>query len=293
MTNLPHFIHIGYPKTASTWLQDLFNTHKDICFVYKPKFFCFDDCFSKGKEFYQNLFHFNEGNKVFMDSDEAYAMGERFGSFGWDCCYKPKHSPAFGKLARKYLLPPDKELIARRIHETLPQAKIIMVLRNQTDWLVSLYKHWLIKWETRPFIKFVEELSPHGFYAPLVESYFRLFGRENVLVLFYEELVSNPVNFLDKISNFMGISKFDYSQIDNKARVSLTNRGAKILRKVNFIAGKIHWASKPVFYLDRSLFSKFNDSKLISPQDREYVANLYVEDNEKLAKLLNVTKLYA
>ena len=295
MANLPHFIHIGFPKTASTWLQDLFAAHKDICFVYKPKFFHWDDCFSKGRDFYLSLFKPSSGNKICLDSVEQYSAGFRYRSFGWDCCYKEKRSEGFGKAVQKFVMPMDNELIARRIHQTAPDAKILIVIRNQEDWLASVYKHFIRgREELRAFSKFIKEdaFVKVGFYSAIVDLYFKLFGRGNVLVLFYEELSKDPKNFLDKISDFFGIDKFDYSQINTKAKVSLTNRGAKILRIVNFAARRFSWAAKPVFYLDRKFLSKLNDSKFISDKDREYLANLYAEDNEKLAKLLGCSKLY-
>lgn len=295
MTNLPHFIHIGFPKTASTWLQDLFAAHKDICFAYKPKFFHWDDCFSKGKDFYLSLFETKSGHKISLDSDEQYSAGFRYRSFGWDCHCKEKQSENFVRSIQKFAMPMDNELIARRIYQTMPGAKILMVIRNQADWLASVYKHFIRgREELRAFSKFIKEdaFVKVGFYSATVDLYFQLFGRGNVLVLFYEELSGNPKNFLDKISDFFGIDKFDYAQIDTKAKVSLTNRGAKIMRIVNFAARKFSWAAKPVFYLDRKFLSKLNDSEFVSAEDRDYLINLYAEDNKKLAKLLGRLNLY-
>ncbi|MDO8558741.1 MAG: sulfotransferase [bacterium] len=295
MANLPHFIHIGFPKTASTWLQDLFAAHQDICFAYKPKFFHWDDCFSKGKDFYLSLFKPKSGNKISLDSDEQYSAGFRYRSFGWDCCHEEKRSEGFGKAVQKFAMPMDNELIAKRIHQTVPDAKILIVIRNQADWLASVYKHFIRgREELRAFSKFIKEdaFVKVGFYSAIVDLYFKLFGRGNVLVLFYEELLSNPENFLDKISDFFGIDKFDHSRINTRAKVSLTNRGAKILRIINFAARKFPWVARPIFYLDRKFLSRLNDSKFISDKDREYLANLYAEDNKKLAELLGRPNLY-
>lgn len=284
MVALPHFVHIGLPKTASTWLQDFFAQHTEICFVYKPKFFQWDDCFSKGRDFYLSLFKPKTGNKISLDSDEQYSVGFRYRSFNWDCCYREKHPKDFVEAAQRFVMPFDRELIAKRIQQTAPDAKIMIVLRNQTDWLSSLYKHHVGKGESRRFREFIKEFLPAGFYASLAEMYFKLFGKENVLILFYEDLLANPVIFLDKVSRFFGISQFDYSQIDKKAKVSLTNRGAKIMQAINFAAKKFPKSAKPIFYLDKWIFSKLSDSELISKNDKEYLRNTYAEDNKKLAK---------
>lgn len=288
MANFPHFVHIGFPKTASTWLQEVFGRHPEICFLYKPKFFHWDDCFLRGKEFYQSLFQPKAGNKILLDSDEVYSVGRHFASFGWDCRCE-------SELGNKFILPSDNSLIAHRIHDTVPEAKILMVIRNQVDWLASVYKHCIRKKEFRSFRKFLnspnaphfgKEYASAGFYSSAIELYFKLFGKENVLVLFYEELLSNSAGFLDKISDFFGISKFDYNQINRKTKISLTNRGAKIIQKINYL--RFPPAVKPISYLDRKLFRKLKDPELISLKDREYLINLYTEDNKKLAKLLNL-----
>ena len=134
-----------------------------------------------------------------------------------------------------------------------------------------------------PFRRFIKEknFESDGFYSSLIELYFKLFGRENVLVVFYEELLNDAKDFLAKISDFLGISAFDYSQINRKTKISLTNRGAKIIQKINRL--KCPLLAKPFFYLDRRLFRRLNDSELLSPKDKEYLINLYREDNKKLA----------
>lgn len=294
MPNLPHFIHIGFPKTASTWLQDLFAAHPEICFVYKPKFFHWDDCFSKGKDFYLSLFKPTDANKISLDSDEQYSVGIRHGAFNWDCCYKPQHSKKFADHARKFSLPPDQELIAKRIHQTLPDAKIIMVLRNQPDWLISRYKHFLIKGESRAFREFIKDQSvlKPAFYYSIVDFYFKLFGRGNVLVIFYEELIAEPEKFLNKISDFMGISKFDYEKANKKSRVGLTNRGAKIIQKINLAGSMAPVISKPIFYLDRKVFKKMQDVSLVPAKEKQALADFYAKDNQKLSELLGKSPLF-
>lgn len=294
MVNLPHFIHIGFPKTASTWLQDLFASHPEICFMYKPKFFHWDDCFAKGKEFYLSMFKQDDSHKIILDSDEQYSVGIRHSAFGWDCCYKPQHSFDFADKARKFSLPPDRELVAKRIHQTLPDAKIMMVLRNQPDWLISRYKHFLIKGESRAFREFIKDQSVlrPAFYFSIVDLYSKLFGRGNVLVIFYEELIREPEKFLNKISDFMGISKFDYQKLGKKSRVGLTNRAAKIIQKINLSGSAASIIAKPVFYLDRKVFQKMRDSILVSPKEKQTLADLYAKDNQKLSELLGRSQLF-
>lgn len=273
MLNLPHFIHIGFPKTASTWLQDFFSSHPEICFVLKPKFFQRDDYFKKGKEFYLSLFQSERGHKITGEGDETYSVGG--------------HSSFDG--------------IAQRIHQTLPEAKIIIVIRNQVDWLSSLYKHKVRKGRPWSFKKFLnsssgKEYISAGFYSTTLELYFKLFGRENVLVLFYEELENNPSEFLNKISNFLGISKFDYSRADKRIKVSLTNRGAKIKQKINYInrIGFCHkYLKRFIMYIDRKLLMRLKDVELISREEKLAIRNLYAEDNKKLIKLVGYGKFYS
>jgi hypothetical protein len=100
-----------------------------------------------------------------------------------------------------------------------PNASIIITLRNQVDWLLSLYKHLTpgLEVSVAKFLNFSngkfhpknEENFPNvdalGFdFAEKCDRYVRMFGRENVHILFHEDLVTDPENFVRRVGGIFG-----------------------------------------------------------------------------------------
>jgi len=103
--------------------------------------------------------------------------------------------------------------------ELLPDASIIITLRNQVDWLLSLHKHLAHDFSVSitKFLNFSNgKFCPkHGEDFPNVDAlgfdfaekcdrYVKTFGRENVHILFYEDMVANPENFVRQAGCIFG-----------------------------------------------------------------------------------------
>lgn len=297
---LPYCVHIGYPRTGSTWLQELFGEHPEICFAFRTRFFDCADNWARGIQFYESLFRVGKNHKVIIDSDERYSIGSRLGFTGWS---PEKLQKARYEDSIKYRLPSDSKFIANQIYKTNPEAKIIMVLRRQPDWLLSRYRNIITgRGENISFDEFLNSEYTYGieaaFYSKVVQLYFDLFGRANVVVLFFEELNGRQEEFLNKISKFLNISRFniDHRKLVKKIRPTPTNRTTKIMRRLNYITQGLRSKRKSLYYklidrimlyLDRGPLRKIKDCQLISSEKEKELFNLYKEDNKKLAKLLN------
>lgn len=108
------------------------------------------------------------------------------------------------------------DTVARRIHAVMPQARILIIFREQRAMLLSAYAHFLtrssgladldrylnpkletqIPWHNPKFYHF------HG----LVALYQSLFGREKVLALPLEALYSRPMECQSLICEFAGVA---------------------------------------------------------------------------------------
>ena len=103
--------------------------------------------------------------------------------------------------------------------ELFPNASIIITLRNQVDWLLSLYKHLTagLGVSAAKFLNFSdgkfhpknEENFPNvdamGFdFAEKCDRYVETFGRKNVHILFYEDMVTDPENFVRRVGDIFG-----------------------------------------------------------------------------------------
>ena len=133
---------------------------------------------------------------------------------------------------------------ARNLHKAFPQARILILIRNQIDYLTSIYAFRVLRvgHESRSFDQFITEEGAKGLfnhleYHRLVDYYHRLFGAEHVLVLPMELLSSSPRDFCGQICSFMQLPD---EEINHQQRVNVTTKSKFILacwRPINFLFG--------------------------------------------------------
>lgn len=125
---------------------------------------------------------------------------------------------AIGESSVFYLYYPGT---AQRIYDELPDAKIIIMLRNPVDRAFSAYMH-LIR-DEREHVSFEESLANEekhkqnhfepmwyyrelGLYSEQVKRYVDLFGQKQVKVIIFEEFARNPVKGVQEVARFLGVS---------------------------------------------------------------------------------------
>lgn len=132
------------------------------------------------------------------------------------------------------------EILVQTCKAWFPNAHIIIMLRNQADWLVSIYaqraKVEFLQWirEDKPFLTLHQSLRYHdgkfqehsshpdledesmnalGFaYQDKVRIYQELFGNERVHVLFFEHFKQNPAAFIQQLADILGV-KLTYKSL--------------------------------------------------------------------------------
>tara|TARA_B100000315_G_scaffold242270_1_gene264262 strand:- start:81 stop:1148 length:1068 start_codon:yes stop_codon:yes gene_type:complete len=98
--------------------------------------------------------------------------------------------------------------------DLFPDASVIITLRNQVDWLLSLYKHETTGRDI-PITKFLNyrdgafgaakkqnypNVDALGFdFVKICEYYVKIFGKENVHILFYEDMAENQEDFVCQV----------------------------------------------------------------------------------------------
>ena len=147
-------------------------------------------------------------------------------------------------------------MIAERLHQTFPEAKILIVIREQNDLLKSYYKQYVrgggvlklrdylnMKWRAPYFPKF--NLLQYDFYQ-LVALYRDLYGSDRVLFLPYEWLRQKPERFVDQVFQFAGVNPQGYSPSwDKKIYQSLDYSAIWYMRWINILAGRRSNALNP------------------------------------------------
>ena len=122
-----------------------------------------------------------------------------------------------GDISAKYCELPDDDV--RKIYDHFPNLKIIITLRDPVEREWSRAKMNLCKRTGRE----VEEVSEPEFinefndppqkesnnYVSLIRKWKRYFGDNQILVLFYDELLTEPVGYFNKLCKFLQISAPD------------------------------------------------------------------------------------
>lgn len=109
----------------------------------------------------------------------------------------------------------DRYTIARRLFRLFPDGQIIVVLRNQLNTLQSLYRQklkyhpeigdfneWIDKKRNR---QYQTTLLDYLEYYDLLQMYASEFGKQNLHVLFFEELLRDETAFVASLSDILGV----------------------------------------------------------------------------------------
>lgn len=176
---LPTFFIIGPPRTGTSWLHEVLSPYCLLPHPTKETRF-FDSHFSRGFEWY--LAHF-------PTSTEERPVGE---------------------VAPTYFASSEAR---ERIAHTIPQAKVVCIFRNPVERVVSLYRlkraYGMIPWSFEQAIERDSELLESGKYGSNLKAWLDTLGGEQVLATVYDDLRDEPQAYLDRVTDFVGIPRFE------------------------------------------------------------------------------------
>ena len=172
----PSFLVIGAGKAGTTWIYRLLKMHPQVFLASAKETLYFADEFRRGPAWYAGFF---------KDSGRANAAGE---------------------VSNTYIFYPDTP---RRIHDHNPDMKLVASLRNPIDRALSHYVLMLRNAQERGTFEDVLERHPEllerGLYAKHLSEYLRLFAREQLLVLLFDDLKRDSRSFAASICAFLAI----------------------------------------------------------------------------------------
>ena len=275
------FIGIGAAKAGTTWLADCLAEHPEICFsvMKETLFFC-----SPNQLIHNNIIRYN-GKNI-----------DLYGLF-YNHCGKEKIK---GELSVHYLADPK---VAARIKKHFPDVKIIAVLRNPVDRLISDYRYrkYTRKEEKKPLkdiIKKDEQLAMFGFYSEQLSRYYRLFPKENIKVVIYEEMAKKPLETIKSIYRFLGVDASFVPRKTLEKKVNATRRVRlrfimKLLNQIRLILIRLHLSSFVNFLMNvgvQQTLEKLNyrrmEKEAVDEELRKKIFNFYKDDIKKVQKLL-------
>jgi len=179
-TKLPHFLVIGAMKSATSTLHNQLAAQPGI-FMSTPKepnFFSDDTVYAQGLAWYHGLF-----------SEAAET----------DLC---------GESSTHYTKLPDYPHTIERLQEAVQSPRLIYVMRDPIDRLISHYIHqWsegVISCDINQAIDRYPELINYSCYGMQIKPYLEAFGKDAVLPVFFDALKSAPDQTLVKVGEFIG-----------------------------------------------------------------------------------------
>ena len=214
-----------------------------------------------------------------------------------------KNEKIIGEATPDYLGDPDAPKL---IHEVSPEAKILISLRNPVQRLFSHYLmlkgvgrvkisfHELIQKEIKheyDYGKFRIPLET-SFYSNNVKRFINIFGKEQVKIIFFEDLITEPNHVLSEILKFLDINyslaNFDAKQ-HNPSSIArgeisqkiLTNMRVRKLAKSGFIPNSIRGILRNKILMTKQTKQKMDDA------DRYFLEKFYLDDVQELKKLLD------
>jgi hypothetical protein len=208
---------------------------------------------------------------------------------------------AIGESSAFYLCLPGT---AERIAQAIPDAKILMVLREPAARAYSAYM--LLRRDGRETLSFEEGLSREeerkrqGFepmwwykdlslYASQVKCYLETFGRERVKVLLYDELFSNPEPVLREVFAFLGVGEDVAINTSVRYNVSGAPRSRRLhtlLYKLSDTSNALAKCVKPALAWKAMGMFLLRPVPQMNPQTYAELKEYFAEDVGRLEELL-------
>ncbi len=293
-------IHIGLPKTGTTWFQVNY-----FPFVENAKYLSRGEVHRKIVK--ANTFEF-DANSI---SDELKQNKYKYLILSLEGLSGTVHN--FG--LNGYLTTEH----AKRIKLIFPNAKIILFIRNQIDMIASAYIQYIKGGGTYSIDKYLFHKNfknlnsltlfsfKHFEYHNIITLYKNLFGRENVHIFLFEDFLLSNEDFIERFSNRfqfkVNIEELNYLKINQGYRnwirwiALITNRFTerKMLNKyyIIHIPGWFEFSKKILNYANKySLFGNhLSPGRILGKNNLDFISEYYKKSNQFLINEHQLTEI--
>lgn len=228
--NGPTFIGVGPEKTGTTWIDRQLRQHADVWLppIKEMRYFWEKEHFPgesslarlniKGswhREQYaarlKSLFRHPIGtvqagrDQLFWDLRYIFL---RHDDRWYLSCFQNHGEKISGEISPQYFFLPSSQI--SQIAQLLPHCKILITLRRPIDWVWSFAKmntkSGFLQEEYGDLDAYIENKISNCSFSQAVTNWRDAYGDSQVLILFYENLCSDPWSYYERICEFLGIA---------------------------------------------------------------------------------------
>lgn len=261
-------VFVGPPRSGSTWFRECLDEHPEVFVHEGPYAKYFNNNFERGKSWYEGIFSRAEKGQIVVDVCPDYFRDLK---------------------------------VPSRIKSYSKNIKVIMCLRNPIDRAFSHY--WNMKRKGKINLPLSKAMNDARFkfdiiglslYSKMVKEYFKFFDKEQILILFFEDLQS-PKKFFYKVCDFLDVKLYVPKLVKVKINKAghITNMPLRLLTKLARLMRRLRLVGLIRFFkragVDSMLYwllsSRKEYEKGIAKSDKEMLLNKFRLDIEELEKL--------
>jgi hypothetical protein len=301
------YLHIGYPKNASTSLETFLFPNIENSY-YMGKRYCGKYSFA-GNDVEEVVENITKQDSIYFDLERSKKIlyDDITANIG-----NNQHVIISSEAFTSNVV--DRGVIASRLYNIFPKAKILIIIREQINSLLSMYAYLVSqkggganlsygKPSVTSFSKWIEDQENFEYrsyigtlkYFLLVKYYRNLFGSDNVTVLIYEELLNNPEIFASKLAAYLEV------ECDKNFLNALLKRTNQSVYGIKLLYAKFRntplYRLSGIKYIPISKIARLlgigkevkkNAAKEISEEVRSKLLMMYKDDNQKLQSELQI-----
>jgi hypothetical protein len=220
----PNFIILGASRSGTTSLYYNLNKHPNIHEGAKKASSFFDTYYDNGLDFYKSHFPIKVNSKQHENKKLTFVTGEA---------------------TTTYLLNP---FVPERMFDSIPNVKLIAILRNPIDRSFSHFNYHLSRGESKfdsfeDAIEYEKNLMKLGnfqknifenkemnyrfcsylsesLYIERLEPYLKKFSKEQIMIIKYEDYIEREQEVLQNIFSFLSVAPY---QVSNPSKLNAVN----------------------------------------------------------------------
>jgi hypothetical protein len=304
--NIPNFFIVGAVKSGTTSLYHYLQEHPDIymCPIKEPHYFSKDIDPKKFNENYKKTIYIDLKkyfNKPILVR-KSIAFIER-----WEDYVKlfreAENEKVIGEASNGYLY---SKVAAKNIRKRIPNAKIIIILRNPIE---RAFSHFIMdirdgRQKEKDFSSAVlNDINSNikgwgitnlyielGLYSGQVKRWLNTFPKENIRIFLFDELKENPINLVINILKFLEVDDSVYINTERKYNIVSVPRFQRInnfftksgIRNFfsNLLSDKMKQNIRRFWFGNKSIV-KLNN------QARELLLPYFEDDIKKLERIID------